>query len=204
MTSWRSSRWPNPAAIYIMIGLLLLAFSLFIPWLSASRTTRVELRASGLAEALLDATHGFAPPLDNAALAAIEGRFFALAKSRGEYTADLERVASPPEGALLCLINKHYAFQLSESPPAVDQRPGKDTIAALEVTAWPRRSIGPGHCAFFYPDNALRAFTRNLRASYAGLGADRPTPGAPHRRPGLGSRRLSPYPGRDSERWLIF
>lgn len=200
----RSSGWANPTGWYVFAGLILLGFSLWIPWLSASRTTRVELRASGLAEALLDASHGFEAPLDDGALACIEGRFLAIASSRGEYTSDLVCVDDAPSGALVCFINKHYAFQLSESPPAVDQKPGKYTTPALEVTAWPRSAIGPGHCAFFYPDNATRAFTRNLRASYAGLEGQRPRPGGPHRRPGLGSRRLSPYPGRDSERWLIF
>ena len=204
MHGLRSSGWANPAGWLVLLGLLLLAFSLWIPWLSASRTTRIESRASGLAEALLEASHGFQPPLDAAALACIEGRFYAHASSRGEHTKDLERLPQPPNGALMVIVNKHYAFQLSLSPPAVDQKFGKHTTAALEVTAWPRSAIGPGHCAFFYPENATRAYTRNLRASYAGLDADRPLPGAPHRRPGLGSRRLSPYPGRDNERWLVF
>lgn len=196
--------WVNPAGLYVGLGLALLALSLWFPWLSATRTTRIEARASGVAEALLDACAGFAPPLDPAALSAIEARCFALAASRGQRVKDLVRVEEVPDGALLCLQNKHYAFQLCESPHALDQRPGKDTAPALEVTAWPRSSIGPGHCTFFYPDNAARSYTRNLRASYAGFGDDRPSPGHAHRRPGMGSRRLSPYPGRDNERWLLF
>ena len=204
MTEWRRSRWANPAGWYTTIGLFLLAFSLWIPWLSASRTARVERRANGLAEALLDATAGFELPLDEADLHAIQARFYALADSRGERTKDVERMESPPEGTLLCLVNKHYAFQLAESPPDVNQQAGRRTMPAVEVIAWPQSGIGPGHCAFFYPENAARAYTRNLRAKYAGFEEYRPEPGGPHRRPGLGSRRSSQYPGRDNERWLIF
>jgi len=204
MSGWRRNRWANPAAYYVFGGLLLLAFSLWFPWLSASRTARVEQRANAIAEALLDATMGFTPPYDAAQTSAIAARCFALAASRGEYVKDLELVEPAGGDQWLCLQNRHYLFQLASSPPDVDQRPGKLTAPAVEVTAWPRDSIGPGHCAFFHPENATRAFTRNLRASYAGLEGDRPTPGAAHRRPGLGSRRLTPYPGRDNERWLIF
>ena len=204
MTSWRSSPWANPGAWFLWVGLALLALSLWMPWLSASRTARVELRAAELAEALLEASHGFEPPLDAADLAAIEGRLYALATSRGVYTRDLDRVASAPDGALLCMTNKHYAFQLAESPHSPDRSPSADATAAVEVTAWPLSSIGPGHCAFFNPENAPRAYTRNLRASYAGLAENRPKPGGPHRRAGLGSRVMSPNPGRDSEHWLIY
>jgi len=204
MTEWRRSRWANPAGWYTTIGLALLAFSLWLPWLSASRTARVERRANGLAEALLDATHGFDLPFDEADLQTIQARFYKIAASRGQRTKDLERVEPPPAGTLLCLTDKHYAFQLSESPPDINQQPGRHTVPALEVIAWPQSSIGPGHCAFFYPDNAARAYTRNLRARYAGFGEERPQPGGPHRRPGLGGRRVSTYPGQDGERWLIF
>lgn len=196
--------WINPASVYVALGLGLLGFSLWIPWWSASRTTRVEARADRIAEALLDACDGFSAPLDVADVRAVEGRCYAFAAGRGVRVKDLEPVEPPPDGALLCLQNKHYVFQLSESPFPVDQRPGKDTAPALEVTAWPRSALGPGHCTFFYPENAARAYTRNLRASYAGLGDGRPQPGRAHRRPGMGSRRLTPYPGRDNERWLLF
>ena len=204
MTEWRRSRWANPAGWYTAIGVGLLAFSLWIPWLSASRTARVERRANGLAEALLDATRGFEAPLDEADLQTVVARFYLLAGCRGERVKDVERLEPAPDGALLCLVNKHYAFQLSTSPPDVNQQPGRHTVPALEVIAWPQSVIGPGHCAFFYPENAARAFTRNLRARYAGFGEARPTPGAAHRRPRLGSRRSRSYAGRDDERWLLF
>ena len=71
------------------------------------------------------------------------------------------------------------------------------------MTAWPLSSVGPGHCAFFYPENAERAYTRNLRSEYAGLDR-RPAPGRSHRRPGATSRRFDTYTSDDDERWIYF
>ena len=70
MTGWRRNRWANPAAYYVFGGLLLLAFTLWVPWLSASRTARAERRADAIAEALLEASHGFTPPYDASQTAA--------------------------------------------------------------------------------------------------------------------------------------
>ena len=84
-------------------------------------------------------------------------------------------------------------------------RAGRGTLAAVEVIAWPLSTVGPGHCVFFYPEGASRAYSRNLRRSYAGLGdGERPAPGAAHRRPGLGSVKRTTYPGNDDERWIVF
>ena len=205
MNVGRRARWHNPVAWYSALGACLLLFSLYIPWLSASRTTRIETRAADLAEALLAAAVGFAPPFTEADCRAVLARLFLTADSHGIYTRDLERVEPPPPGAILCLRNKHYAFQLTESPPDPSQRVGRGTVPALEVTAWPLRAVGPGHCAFFVPENAARAYTRNLRRGYAGFGeGQRPLPGAAHRRLGLGGRRPSQYPGNDDERWLLY
>jgi hypothetical protein len=183
---------------------LLLGFSLYVPWLSASRTARVEQRADLLAAALLDASAGFELPLDEADREGVLGRFFALAESRGVYTRDLERHPSPPEDAQLCLVNKHYLLQLTESPPGANQRAGEDAAAAFEVTAWPMSGAGPGHCAFFYPENAARAYTRNLRANYAGTQDQRLHPGAAHRAIGASGRLTKTYTGADNERWVLF
>ena len=209
MSDWPRSRWRyNPAFWYVAAGFGLLAFSLWIPWLSASRTTRVEQRADNLAEALLHAARGFEPSddgqLDEARIQAVLARFYQFADSRGLRLNHIERVEPTPEGALLCLRNKHYAIQLTVSPPDATQRPGLHTVPALEVTAWPLRQVGPGHCAFFYPENAERAYTRNLRKGYAGLEDGRPLPGHCHRRPGLGSRRPSQYASGDDERWILY
>ena len=204
MTAWRRSRWANPAAWFTALGVALLGFSLYVPWLTASRTARVERRAEQLAQALLDASSGFEQPLDETDLSGLAGRFYAVAESRGLYTRDLTRLDRPPEGALLCFLNKHYAFQLSESPPGASQRAGAATAPAFEVTAWPESGVGPGHCAFFYPENAARAYTRNLRANYAGTGNTRPMPGRAHRAIGQSGQRAASYTGNDNERWVLF
>jgi hypothetical protein len=204
MSEWRPSIWRNPAAWYTTFGMLLLAFSLYIPWLTASRTTRVEERADQIAEALLLAAGDVAPawPLDEGDLQVLLARFHAYAERERVYVNDLERVASPSPGAILCLVNKHYAVQLAESPPLPDARVGQGTVPALEVTAWPLSAVGPGLCAFFYPENAERAFSRNLRAGYAGFGR-RPMPGDSHRHGDNATFRTF-YSGRDDERWNVY
>lgn len=205
MKEWRRSRFGNPATWLTVLGSSVLAFALAVPWFSASRTTRVENRADQVASALLDACSGFVPPLSEAQTQCLLARFFQVAACRGVRVQEVERVLPSPDGVLLCLTNKHYAFQVSESPIEATARASKDAVASLEVTAWPLSRVGPGHCVFFYPQDACRTYSRNLRRGYAGLDEeDRPAPGAAHRRPGLGSVRRSDYPGNDSERWLIY
>ena len=205
MNQWRRSRFGNPAAWYTAIGSSMLALSLAIPWLSASRTTRVEERADGIAEALLSASEGLQTPFSEVDLQCLLARFYMVASSHGLWTSDIEREADAPDGALLCLRNKHYAFQVSESPIDANARAGQDCTGSVEILAWPLSTVGPGHCVFFYAQDASRAYSRNLRKSYAGLdGSNQPTPGAAHRRPGLGSLRRSQYAGNDNERWVIY
>ncbi|MFT4513417.1 MAG: hypothetical protein ACI89X_000349 [Planctomycetota bacterium] len=205
MNEWRRSRFGNPAAWFTAIGCGLLGLSLAIPWLSASRTTRVEKRADGVANALLAASQGFEPPFGSADVQCLLARFYQVAASRGVRINEVVEVEPVLQGTLLCLKNKHYAFQLSESPLDATARAGRGTIGAVEVLAWPLSTVGPGHCVFFYPEGSSRAYSRNLRRSYAGLDQDdRPAPGAAHRRPGHGSMKRSQYPGKDNERWIIY
>jgi hypothetical protein len=205
MNEWRRSRFGNPAAWYTAIGCGLLGLSLVIPWLSASRTTRAELRADGVANAMLEASRGFTPPLDAGDVQCLLARFYQAAACQGVRTTEVVQVKPAPEGTLLCLKNKYYAFQLSESPLDATARAGVGTVGSVEVLAWPLSTISPGHCVFFYPEGSSRAYSRNLRRSYAGLDQDdRPMPGAAHRRPGLGSVKRSQYPGNDNERWIIY
>tara|TARA_R110002072_G_scaffold100429_3_gene221158 strand:- start:52357 stop:52974 length:618 start_codon:yes stop_codon:yes gene_type:complete len=205
MNEWRRSRFGNPAAWYTVIGCGLLGLSLAIPWLSASRTARVETRADGVANALLEASQGFEPPLDDADVLCLLARFYRVAVARGVRVNEVVKVEPTPPGTLLCLKSKHYGYQLSESPLDATARAGRGTLAAVEVIAWPLSTVGPGHCVFFYPEGASRAYSRNLRRSYAGLGnGERPAPGAAHRRPGLGSVKRTTYPGNDDERWIVF
>ncbi|MFT4842422.1 MAG: hypothetical protein ACI8UD_000214 [Planctomycetota bacterium] len=205
MNEWRRSSFGNPAAWYTAIGCCLLGLSLAIPWLSASRTTRVETRADDIANAMLEASQGFVPPFDSSDVQCLLARFYQVAACRGVRVNQVVQVEPALEGCVLCLKNKHYAFQLSESPLDATSRAGRDTVASVEVMAWPLSAVGPGHCVFFYPEGTTRAYSRNLRRSYAGLELDdRPAPGAAHRRPGHGSLKRSQYPGNDNERWIIY
>jgi len=205
MNEWRRTPFGNPAAWMTTGGVLLLAFSLWIPWLSASRTARVETRADELANSLIDATDGFRLPLTESDLHVVMARFFMIAASRGVRIKEVKRSETVPEGAMLYLTNKHYCFQLSESPPDPTARPGKNTVASLEVVAWPLSATSPGHCVYFYPQDAARAYSRNLRRAYRGLEDDyRPLPGTCHRRPGGGGARRNQYPGVDDERWILY
>ena len=205
MNEWRRSRFGNPATWLTVIGSGVLAFTLTIPWLSAARTTRVENRADGVASALLEASEGFSAPLSETDTQCLLARFYLVAACREVRTNEVERIESPSGDVLLSLTNKHYAFQLTQSPIDATARATSKAVAALEVLAWPLSSVGPGHCVFFYPEDASRSYSRNLRASYAGLADEtRPAPGAAHRRPGLGSLKRSQYPGNDNERWIIY
>ena len=205
MNEWRRSLFVNPTAWYTGMAACLLAFSLWIPWLTGSRTARVEKRADDIASVLLSATEGFDSSLAEADLESVLSRFYRNAVSLGVRVKDIERLQPPPTGSMLCLHNKHYAFQLSEAPPPPASRPGQNTHGALEVIAWPLSVVGPGHCTFFYPQDASRAYSRNLHRGYAGMEeAGRPMPGSAHRRPGAVSRWAFQYSGNDNERWILY
>jgi hypothetical protein len=57
---------------------------------------------------------------------------------------------------------------------------------------------------FFYPENAPRAYTRNLAKAYSGLDDRRITPGGGHRRPAQTLELRASYRGLDDERWIVF
>lgn len=204
---WRRPGWSNPAAWYTLAGFVLLGVSLWMPWLAASRTARVELRGDELAAALCDAAGEVAgtvgiDALDEGDRRVLLARFLMRAACRGAYVADIERLEPAPAGIVLALRNRHYAFQVTASPPAANERSGPRAVDAYEVTAWPLRRGGPAHCAFFYPENAARAYTRNLRASYAGFDG-RPAPGSSHRRQDA-DRNPTNYSSFDGELWIQY
>lgn len=194
----------NPANWYLLLGLLLLATSLWVPWLTAQRTTRIEKRAEHVCELMNEAVRRLSDPFDPALLEHVLARLHALASARGVLLGDLEVVEPPLPDLLLLLRNKHYLFGLAESRPEPNLAVGRDTAPAREITAWPASEIGPGHCAFFHPEDAPRAYTRNLTANYHGTAAW-PTPGSSHRsaRGGGGDHPRS-YRGSDDERWQVY
>jgi hypothetical protein len=201
----------DPATWYLLGGLLLIGLTLWLPWLSAARSTRVELRADHLAAALLEAAAGLPAEPAPGDVEHVLGRLFALAASRGIFAADLEQVDLPGPGVVLCLTNKHYAFQLAASPPDPSARVGRDAVPALEVLAWPRDGLGPGHAVFFHAQNAPRAYTRNLGNAIQGTGPwraqsreGRPAPGsAQQRQGGLFDGRGS-YRSSSEDRWILY
>lgn len=205
MQDWRRSRWANPARWYTVAGLAALGLSLWLPWMTAARTARVEQRADRIAELLLRAARDRSEPAEEAGLQFVLARFHGLAAAEGVFVSDLERVEPAPPGTLLCLTNKHYAFQLAATPLPPNQVPGRDSVAAVEVIAWPLTATGPGHSAYFHPEDGPRAYSRNLYASYAGLGGRRPQPGSSHRPlRRQGDELPGWYRGADDERWIVF
>lgn len=207
MSEWRRPGWSNPAAWWVTVGLVLLGVSFWIPWASAARTTRIELRADAVAaelQVVLWQVAGIdgAAAFDAAAREVVLARLIRLGGSRGVHVADLEAVETPPAGVLLALRSKHYAFQVTGSPPAANERSGARTVPAVEITAWPLESGGPAHCSFFYPGNAARAYSRNLRKRYAGF-EHRPLPGASHRRQDA-DRDPTNYSSFDDELWIEY
>ncbi len=206
---WRGS-WVDPATWYTVAGIGLIVTSLWLPWLTAARTARVEMRADVLCELLLGASRSLVADPSPADLEHVWARFLALAQADGVFYADVERLEPPLPGTLLAFTNKHYAFQLARSP-ARDQPRAHDAPAAaregfelpLEATAWPLHPAGPGHAVYFQPDDAPRAYTRNLTSGYVGLGAGRPRPGAGHRADSPFDTAKSYRSGSD-ERWILF
>ena len=154
---------------YLALGLLLLVASLWLPFATARRAMRVEARANDVARALMEAVGDTVDALDANDVDTVLARFFGLAARDGIYVEDLERVDPAWPGTLLSLRNKHYLFQLAESPPDPKESPGAETVPAYEVMAWPRRALGPANSVFFHPDNAVPAYTRNLAQGYADI-----------------------------------
>lgn len=202
MQQWRQSRWANPGNWFLLLGVCLLALSVWIPWLTALRTARTERRADQIAELLLEAACGLECPLDAAGITFVQARFHALAAAQAAHVLDLEFVDPPWPGALLALTSKHYAYQLSASPPPVTALPSREGTAAVEVITWPLSAVGPGHSAYFHPENAPRAYTRNKAARFQGVDQG-PQPGEGHR-PSSGSVSASHYRSAREERWIHY
>lgn len=203
MQNWRRRGIGTPAGWYTLLGVVLLGVTQWIPYGTAQRTARLEQRADEIAALLLEALRPNLRPLGRDDMPHVLATFAALALRDGVHIGDLETAAPPPD-ALLALRNKHYAFHVAVSPPAPNATVARGTESAYEVLAWPLEAIGPGHCAFFHPDDAQRAYTRNLNASFRGFGKHRPLPGRSHRRETTALEVTSFYRSYDDERWLVY
>ncbi|MBZ0150560.1 MAG: hypothetical protein K8J09_03440 [Planctomycetes bacterium] len=204
MQMWRSSLWTNPGAWYTLLGVGALVVSMWVPWWSADRTARIERRADEIAEVLLRVAEQCLEPITEADLATLFAQLSWQAACAGSFVADLELIEPPPDGVVMLLRNKHYAFQLAPSPLGANLIAGRDTVPAYEVTAWPLSGAGPGHTAYFHPEDGPRAYTRNLGAGFAGLGKDRPLPGACHRPRGSTIQTRYHYRATDDKRWILY
>jgi hypothetical protein len=203
MQEWRRRGIGTPAGWYTLIGLALLGASIWVPFLTAERSARVEQRADQISGLLLEAIRPLGQ-LDGDSVPVILGRFHRLALRDRVHVGDLEPLAEPLPGTLLCLANKHYAFHVAVSPPEETAVRGPDTEDAYEALAWPLSEGGPGHGVFFHPDDALRAYTRNLNAGYHGFGERRPEPGRCHRRDLTLIEGSRLYRSAGDERWILY
>lgn len=199
----RSLAFVNPANYYLVGGLALLAVSMYVPVFTGARTARLEQRADTIATLLLLATLDRPLGIDAEDLPNVLARFYALAARDGAFVSDLEQVDPPLPDTLLTLQSKHYAYHLAVSPPEVPST-RRDATVAYEVIAWPLSAIGPARSVFFVPDDALRAYTRNLSIGFDGLDGDRPLPGRCHRRSGTLFDEQRTYRSRDDERWIAY
>lgn len=204
MRSSRRDGFVDPMLWYLVAGLVLLAASLWMPWFTAARTARAELRADRLSELLLRAVEGTAATGAEPDPEHVLAVFFALAAADGVFLADVERLAPPAPEIVLALINKHYAFQLAPSPIDPTATVGRGTTPSFEVTAWPLGVAGPGHSVYFQAEDAPRAYTRNLTCGFHGLGERRPPPGAGQRRDGGAFDTPSSYRSNSDERWMLY
>ena len=198
----------NPAYWYAVLGAILLGATFWIPITTANRTARVEGRADALAELLLLEAMATAPVdfTDPATAAMLYGRLVRRAASNSVYVDDIELLPPQADVPAITLRNKHYVVQLRPSPQAapttIESQDLPTESLPLEVLAWPLRSNGPGHGAFFYPEDAEPAFTRNLQFGYHGLEPPNwPRPGHTHRRPDANAPWH--YRDFDDERWLL-
>ena len=204
MQGSRRGGWIDPATWYLLAGVVLIGATLWLPWYTAARTARVELRADRIAELLLTATRGLPAPPTADDLESVLARFFALANADGVFLADLERVAAPAPEVLLALQNKHYAIQLALAPADPTATVGRDTVPALEVLAWPLGIAGPGHSVYYHAQDAPRAYTRNLGSGFHGWQERRPLPGAGQRRAVTTVDTPSYYRSANDERWIHY
>lgn len=190
----------NPASWYVATGLGLLAATLFAPYLTATRTTRVELRADAIAADLLEAALQAGPVLTADEVPILRARFAALTARDGLFVGDLEFLEQPWEGTIVSARNKHYCFHVAVSPPDPEYEPSRGALPSYEVMAWPRTAIGPAHSAYLHAENSVPAYTRNLAKGYHE--DNRPHPGSGQRRPGGLYEWTKAYRGQDDEFWF--
>lgn len=204
MRTTRRLLFANPAGWYCWLGFGLLLASVATPLFTAERTARVEGRAEQIVGLLREATRGFPAQLAADDAPIVLARFHALAGRDAVLIGDLEPLEPALPNTLLTLRNKHYLFHVAESPLDARAVASPGARPAYEALAWPMEAVGPGHSVYFHPDDAPRAFSRNLSAGYFGTGSRRPAPGQCHRRASAVAEESRLYRSANDERWIVF
>lgn len=191
-------RWWSFAAALLLLGSM--ALILF----TARRSARAEGRADLLARILLEQAQPLAP-IDWTSewqRMHLEARLFAAASAERVPVSEL--VDLPADDAPgFRFANKHYAITVRPSPRRDADLPDDVGDLPLESLAWPRELVGPAKSVFFHPEDADRAYSRNLHSDYNdGSPQSRPQPGWLHRRQDAG-RRAWDYRAWDDERFLV-
>ncbi len=194
----------SPMTWWVLCGLFALGGTLGLILMTARRSARAESRGDELARLLLQEASTMAP-LDWTSewqRAHLEARLVAAAVSSGLLLNEFgERAADDSPG--FGFTNKHYAVVLRPSPRLELDVPEDEGDLPLEAVAFPRESVGPAKSIFFHPEDADRAYSRNLQSDYTDDAAERrPPPGTFHRRPD-GKRRAWDYRAFDDERFLV-
>ena len=227
MAASKIPRALNLGNALVLLGVVALGLSFWIPYATGGAVARVEKRAEKLARALCD-TAKATPSLDLADPESSARILATLSVKR------LEPRAAPGAlpGKALLFQGKHYLYMLTRTPreqghsrnrSMPGSAPAQQPTAArawrwwwrfadttpvapppFEVYAWPIALLGRGRTVFFTPSDGKAAFCRNLEAFYHGL-HDHPHPGAGRQQRQGRSRHgmLKWYRGRDDQRWIL-
>lgn len=190
----------------VLLGLVALVVSSFMPMLSGQRVARVENRALEVAQSMLltlpDGEQlGTWGESDWAKWIEV---LRAECASRGQPASDLPAPMGT-SSEVPTLGNRHYLFRiLRRPPPATELEPVEPLPSVFEVFAWPRSLSPPGRSVFCLARDQSPVYTRNLIATYNGLDAA-PSPGAAVPRPDSENPEVdSSYRSVDGERWIRF
>lgn len=183
----------NTANVLVVLGVLLLGVTFWVPYATASRVARIEGWAEGIARALLTAASDRSDLVLDAPAAADAVRQ-SLPSNYAHRLHTMPPLSDPPG---MRFRGKHYLYLVTRTPlPSGEADPGQP----LEVYAWPRSYLAAGRTTFFVPEDAPAAYSHNLAARYRD---DEVVPAAGAGRPEHADDDLtSPWRGRDGERWL--
>jgi hypothetical protein len=208
----------------LLVGVGVLGFSIWLPYLSAERTYRVEIRADRNCASLCQIVRSM-PGLSFHDPNVQEQILTRLQNDR------LNPVEPPAAlaGKAFFFTSKHYVFMVTQTPPErlpepielptivpMSPRPGSEwrwpwrfqeesTRLPFEIYAWPASLTGPARTAFFYPSDTTPKFCHNLDPTYLGFESF-PQPGNARRKLDAGRGRpgvLKAYRGFDGARWLL-